>query len=78
MATMWTLIETCVMDADRAEALIHDLAAQRERRLDPETALAGFALWRGRKSRAVRTVDADGERGRLVRPARTAEAQDAA
>ena len=46
MATMWTLIEVCIADARRAEDLTSDLTARRELRLDPDSALAGFSLWR--------------------------------
>jgi hypothetical protein len=78
MATMWTLIEMCIMDARRAEDLTRDIAARRELRLDPDTALAGFSLWPGTAARRVRRVEPSGERRRLVHPAGRAQAQDAA
>jgi hypothetical protein len=60
MATMWGLIEMCLADARRADDLVADLAARRELRLDPDTALAGFALWGGR--RAMREDDRQEDR----------------
>ena len=78
MATMWTLIEVCIADAARAEELIRDLAARRELRIDPDTALAGFSLWPGRAARDLRRVESHGERRRLVDPAGQVEEQDAA
>jgi hypothetical protein len=78
MATMWGLIQVSLADAARAEELIHDLAARRELRIDPEAALAGFSLWPGRAARDVGRVERREERRRLVHPARRAETQDAA
>ena len=78
MATMWGLIEMCFADAQRAEELVADLTARREVRLDPDTALAGFALWPGRAARGVRQAERRGDRRPLVHPAGRTEAQDAA
>ena len=78
MATMWGLIEMCFADARRADELVADLASRREVRLDPDSALAGFALWPGRAARGVRQAERGGDRRRLVHQAGRAEAQDAA
>ncbi len=52
MSSMWALIEVCFADARKAEELLGELSARRELRLDPETALAAFVLWKGPLSTA--------------------------
>ena len=53
MSITWELVKTSIADAQRAEELVHELAFRRELRLDPDRALAGFALWRRPSARPV-------------------------
>jgi hypothetical protein len=46
MSSTWELVGICFADANRAEELVHELAFRRELRVEPEKALAAFALWR--------------------------------
>ena len=53
MSITWELVKTSIADAQRADELVHQLAFRRELRIDPEKALAAFALWRRPAARPV-------------------------
>ena len=46
MSTTWELMKACLADAAKAEQLVRDLAFRKELKVDRETALAAFVLWR--------------------------------
>ena len=46
MSSTWELVGICFADANRAEELVRQLAFRKELRVEPEKALAAFALWR--------------------------------
>jgi hypothetical protein len=54
MSTIWTLIEACLSDANKAEELVASAAGRRELRLDRDSALAGFSVLRGTTGGAAR------------------------
>jgi hypothetical protein len=53
MSITWELVKTSIADAQRADDLVHELAFRRELRIDPDKALAAFALWRRPAARPV-------------------------
>lgn len=65
MSTTWELIESCFADARTAEALVRERAARRELRLDPESALAAFVLWKGPRRAVSRTRHTRPRRSRV-------------